>query len=1013
MHEHEEHPLVKEVPGHLFQFEEKIFGMSLTQLLSDIGAGVGILSVTASLPLIARIAVSVLLVIPALILVHGKAQDQTLLHWLYLYGRQRFIPKHTAWQSLDELAAARKRKGRVPPVQTTWVALNSLEDGIAGYSEPGGKGGARGRYWVILECEGRNIRYLPEADQVRAFGRFESFLTGLEFQLQFISHTEQVHVANYKPLRLQKQALSGLAQMPWLALLQQASIAYQERHLRNCTITRHFVVVSTSAREESARQAIGSAPGGVLTFLWKILSRPKRVEVSREQVLDQLRIRISVVKKILQHLEVRAWLLDDADLLKQFASCLAPGADIPSFAPEVIGEAAEAAIALASHPEASLPAAHEATEQPQAQHQTAVHRSQLSAKADRRAYKKRLRGLHGTFVYTSRHEQARFETGVVRLADLVAPSRIAVLPNVLEVDVRGKTRYQRYFHITGYGHQLLCGWVGDLSELGLPMVIASTFTPINSDVMIKKLEMQLVKLESRRLADQKTLRISKASQNIEAEQVRRVTHALASRRMKVFMVQMTIGIHAGSRERLEQRTNYLLSHLRQRQLKVRPATRRQEAAWQATLPTCPPQTELDLLVNLPSDVLSTFLHCSSGVIGTPTGVFLGFTGLGASRRPVFFNPWSEDKKIPNPHVVIVGETGMGKSFTGKVFVTGIMGMGIADVVVLDRDDDYLPLHEFLRNESQRYNLARGCPLNFFDIPFGPQDVDPDDPGDLLAEYIDNQLLVGLTLLICDADTRLSKIEEAYLMHVARNAYAAKGITSEAIRHSPGTLLRPMPTLSDFIETMKAIPASSEVMHASLIERLEKASYLFGGQTSVSLEKPLTVFSIRELDEKWYPLMTFTVQNFLMRHRALRQDERYLAYIVEEASYMLKHPAGRKYLESGSRGFRKLGIAQFTLSQHPREFLQEGAVIMNNAGTAFYLGMQPSAAQELRLSPELERTLTEAVPGQVVMRCGNEYAAVTIATSPKHRIIFTTDPQERRLLRERARERKIEEAQALV
>src|SRR6266699_396218 len=351
MHEHEEHPLVKEVPGHLFQFEEKIFGMSLTQLLSDIGAGIGILSITASLPLIACIAVSVLLVIPVLILVHGKVQDQTLLHWLYLYGRQYFIPKHTAWQSLDELAAARKRKGRVPPVQTTWVALDSLEGGIAGYSESGGKGGARGRYWVVLECEGRNIRYLPEADQVRAFGRFEAFLTGLEFQLQFITHTEQVHVANYQPLRLQKQALSRLAQTPRLASLQQASIAYQEHHLHHCNITRHFVVVAASAREETARQAVGSAPGGALMFLWKLLSRPKRVEVSREQVLDQLRIRISVVKKILQQLEVRAWLLDDADLLKQFASCLALGAEIPSFAPERVGDPSDAVLALAGHAE--------------------------------------------------------------------------------------------------------------------------------------------------------------------------------------------------------------------------------------------------------------------------------------------------------------------------------------------------------------------------------------------------------------------------------------------------------------------------------------------------------------------------------------------------------------------------------------------------------------------------------------------------------------------------------------
>jgi hypothetical protein len=411
-------------------------------------------------------------------------------------------------------------------------------------------------------------------------------------------------------------------------------------------------------------------------------------------------------------------------------------------------------------------------------------------------------------------------------------------------------------------------------------------------------------------------------------------------------------------------------------------------------------TELDTSVNVPSDVLSSFLHMSGGSIGTPTGVFLGFTGTGESRQPVFFNPWSEEKRIPNPHVVIVGESGMGKSFTGKVFVSGIMGLGIADVVVLDRDDDYLLFHKHLREESQRYDLARGCPINFFDLPFAPTDVDPEDPGDLLSEFIDNSLLAGLTLLLCDADTRLSKIEEAYLMHVARNTYSSAGITSEAIRSNPETLLFPMPTLADFIECMKRTPASSKSMQVSLIERLASASYLFSGATSVSIDKPLTVFSIRELDEKWYALMTFTVQNFLMRHRALRQDERYLAYVVEEASYMLKHPAGRKYLETGSRGFRKLGIAQITLSQHPREFLTDGAVIMNNCGTAFFLGMQPYAARELHLPEELERTLTAAIPGQIVMRVGNEYAAVTVEASPLQHSIFTTAPQERRKLRQK-------------
>src|SRR6266705_6739518 len=122
-----------------------------------------------------------------------------------------------------------------------------------------------------------------------------------------------------------------------------------------------------------------------------MIAKPKRMEVSREQVFDQLRIRISVVKKLLQHLEVRAWLLDDADLLKQFASCLALGAEIPSFAPEPVGDPSDAVLALAGHAEASLPHMASAAEQPQGQPRPAAQRCQSSVEAGRRTYKKRLR----------------------------------------------------------------------------------------------------------------------------------------------------------------------------------------------------------------------------------------------------------------------------------------------------------------------------------------------------------------------------------------------------------------------------------------------------------------------------------------------------------------------------------------------------------------------------------------------------------------------------------------------
>ncbi len=70
--------------------------------------------------------------------------------------------------------------------------------------------------------------------------------------------------------------------------------------------------------------------------------------------------------------------------------------------------------------------------------------------------------------------------------------------------------------------------------------------------------------------------------------------------------------------------------------------------------------------------------------------------------------------------------------------------------------------------------------------------------------------------------------------------------------------------------------------------------------------------------------------------------------------MLRYPLGRKYLEQTSRGVREQGIAQVTISQHPSDFLEDGKIIVANAGTCFFLGMEISAIEKLKLTPQLER-----------------------------------------------------------
>ncbi len=135
----------------------------------------------------------------------------------------------------------------------------------------------------------------------------------------------------------------------------------------------------------------------------------------------------------------------------------------------------------------------------------------------------------------------------MRLADLSLhqPSRCSTMR--LRVTVGGEKRYQRYYEVIGFAPDLLCGWQEELTSLALPMIVMSRCHPIESRLMIKKLELHLTKLESQKLANHKALRRTKADQQVEAEQVRAVMDALARKKLTIFAVQMVIGIHASDR----------------------------------------------------------------------------------------------------------------------------------------------------------------------------------------------------------------------------------------------------------------------------------------------------------------------------------------------------------------------------------------------------------------------------------------------------------------------------------
>jgi hypothetical protein len=432
----------------------------------------------------------------------------------------------------------------------------------------------------------QNVRFLAEAEQVRIYGRFKLFLDGLGFPLKCISLVEAADAARDPALVAQQHALSELDATPQLQKLQQQSLLHQHGSLQHCTTTRHFVVISASTRELAQQRGDGTARSPLLR-LFELVAPKKHPAVTPEQVKHELRIRVSLVKKALQHLDVQARVLDDAEALQVSAACLAPGTPLPSFEVEVLDEREQAQQVRSATPTAVAHTSAAASAQSAVAKSirvTGSTKQDMSPRRVHRLWKKRIQGLDRALVYSSTNPQTRLEQDAVRLADLVAPSAVTLLNDAVEVTVRGEKRHLRYYEVIGFAPDLLCGWQEELTSLALPMIVTTRCHPIDSRLMIKKLELHLTKLESQKLADQKALRLTKVDQKVEAEQVRSVIDALARKKLSIFAVQMVIGIHAGDPERLEQRAKYLLSHLREMQLRVRALGRQHDRGWQACVP---------------------------------------------------------------------------------------------------------------------------------------------------------------------------------------------------------------------------------------------------------------------------------------------------------------------------------------------------------------------------------------------------------------------------------------------
>lgn len=358
---------------------------------------------------------------------------------------------------------------------------------------------------------------------------------------------------------------------------------------------------------------------------------------------------------------------------------------------------------------------------------------------------------------------------VPELIELIIPDCI---DEKRDYTVLGENRYSRSFVISAYPNKTYLGWLDRIFNLLGDISLSIINRPANDDSVIRQLNKKVTILESERQTYENKGNIDLIhpleKMIYDYDQIRRQVQTAND---KLFFVTILLRINSTNLEELDAKSNLLKNEFAKISAKARTLNFRQLEGLKANLPF----NELNIFDyerNVTSDGLATmFPIANSNTESSPNGVPIGrnyFTGL-----PVYLDTF--DKNLTNPHVVILGITGAGKSVTMDTLSARSLVTKNTQSAILDIEGEYKKRTENLGGRVISIKQGIDAGINIFDI-----DVEQEENGmekiNILNKVAEiRAILSGIMKNYMDRPLNakeLVDIEESVI-----ETYKSKGITT--------------------------------------------------------------------------------------------------------------------------------------------------------------------------------------------------------------------------------------------
>ena len=605
-------------------------------------------------------------------------------------------------------------------------------------------------------------------------------------------------------------------------------------------------------------------------------------------------------------------------------------------------------------------------------------------------------------------------TGFLEVSDRVAPS-------VLEIErdhVRVGNSYRSTFFVKEWPNRIQFGHLGPLLKMRGRVKIIKRLIPLDQNTAAN--------LFGRRLAETSAAGETGDSGNV-VERVRRSStendalqsvEEIVSERQRAYMVSLIIHCVADSPQELRELEATVSAKMRATGTKLLPCTKEQREGWESSLPCAPMKltrryAEKAMLTEPLADLQLFMSH----QINHPGGIYLGMDYT--TGAPVHLNT----RQQSNPHMVIIGVPGAGKSVTVKAYATRLFLQGEL-VVILDP-----------RGESKYRRVAAAMGGQY--VTFGVGSRDKFNPFDIKG-YVNLQLLRGLeedsdgsrealdAALVeaqraaLDGKIRflirlvseqaqndagkgeLTSKEEGLVDELLRETYASKGIYEDPTTHD-----NVPPVFPDFYRLLQKAAETNPALQ-DLVDRLRiwitgANRTLFDSQTNVDLSSKFLCFHIARLDGREKATTFLALQDFLTI-RCSDPDEPATA-IDDEGWDLLKYKKMADERLQQYRLGRAQNLRQVMATQDVSEFMgsEAGQTILRISETILALRQKREPLEKIEgivpFSEEQKNEMPSMPDGHGHLFVADSAVPIKISISEQELRLFNTDPEQEKRYRE--------------